>query len=418
MSPAGGSPHRGLHHGSVVIRWLRVLLREKLTDQGRLVFWLFLLANATGMASFVVKIYYVWCGLLALLVTSVAASRWARVPLGVELDTPRNTTAGEVLQLPLKVWNPTARPGRDLQFSLLDPPRGVVGQRATLAHLAPGEERLLTLTVEFPARGHYVLAGVTQGNVFPWGLWRDQRRLGPARSLLVYPRFHPLLTLDIPVGRRYQPGGIALTSHVGDSTEFVSTREFRTGDSLRNIHWRSWGRLGKPVVKEFQEEYFCRIALLLDTFLPARAPAGSAQAFEAAVSLAAAVTNRLALEEYVVDLFAAGPEIYHFQAGRSLGYLENVMDILACVEACPEPPFQRIEPVLLDHMGNITTTVALLLAWDEERAGMLRALQDRGSELKILLVQPDPPALDEHPTLGRIHWIPPQQILNGGVEDL
>ncbi len=418
MIPRPGSPRRRFHSGSLVVSWLRVLLREKLTETGRQVFWLFLLANATGMASFVIKIYYVWCGLLALLTTSVAASRWARVPLQAELETPRNTTAGESLQLLLKVWNPTSRPALDLQFSLLEPPRGIIWERMALERLAPGEERLLALPAQFPARGHYVLPGVRQDNVFPWGLWRDTRRLRQPRSLLVYPRFHPLLTLDIPVGRRYQPGGIALTSHVGDSTEFISTREFRTGDSLRNIHWRSWGRLGKPVVKEFQEEYFCRIALLLDTFLPARAKAVQKQAFEAAVSLAAAVANRLALEEYVVDLFAAGPEIYHFQAGRSLGYLENVMDILACVEACPEPPFQKIEPVLLDHMGNITTTVALLLAWDEERAGMLRALQDRGSELKILLVQPDPPALAEHPALGRVHWIPPQQVLDGGVEDL
>ena len=51
------------------------------------------------------------------------------------------------------------------------------------------------------------------------------------------------------------------------------------GDPLRKIHWRSWARRGKPVVKEYQEEYFSRIALVLDTFLPRRpAPARSASA--------------------------------------------------------------------------------------------------------------------------------------------
>jgi hypothetical protein len=94
------------------------------------------------------------------------------------------------------------------------------------------------------------------------------------------------------------------------------------------------------------------------------------------------------------------------------------MDILACVEACPEPPFQKIEPVLLDHMGNITTTIAFLLAWDDQRAGMLRAIQDRGSALKILLIQPEAPPLAEHPLLGPIHWIPPERVRSGGVETL
>ncbi len=398
-----------------MVRWLRVLLREKLTGTGRLVFWLFLLANATGMASFVIKIYFVWSALLGLLATSVLASRLARVPLLAELQTPRNTLAGSTLELPLRVSNPTGRTALDLQFSLLDPPAGLDWSRVELERLSPGEERVLSLPVGFPRRGHLVLEGVRQENVFPLGLWRDARRLRQPRSLLVYPAFHPLLSLDIPVGRRYQPGGIALTSHVGESTEFVSTREFRTGDSLRNIHWRSWGRLGRPVVKEFQEEYFCRIALLLDTFVPS--PRGE-EAFEAAISLAASVANRLALEEYIVDLFAAGPEVHHFQAGRSLAYLENVMDILACVESCPQAPFQNLEPVLLDHMGNITTTIAFLLAWDDERAGMLRAIQDRGSALKILLIQSEEPALAEHPVLGPLHWIPPERVRSGAVESL
>ena len=412
----GPGPSRSqAHGGGLLVRWLRVLLREKLTDTGRLVFWLFWLATTTGMASFVVKIYFLWSALLGLLAISILASRLARVRLLAELQTPRNTLAGNTLELPLRLSNPTRRTARDLQFSLLDPPAGLDWTRVPLEQISPGEERVLSLPVRFPRRGHLILKGVRQDNVFPWGLWRDTRRLLQPRSLLVYPTFHPLLGLDIPVGRRYQPGGIALTSHVGESTEFVSTREFRTGDSLRNIHWRSWGRLGRPVVKEFQEEYFCRIALLLDTYVPSRK---GEEAFEAAISLAASVANRLALEEYVVDLFAAGLEVHHFQAGRSLAYLENVMDILACVEACPEPPFQKIEPVLLDHMGNITTTIAFLLAWDDQRAGMLRAIQDRGSALKILLIQPEAPPLAEHPLLGPIHWIPPERVRSGGVETL
>lgn len=399
---------------SVVIGWLRVFLREKLTDNGRLVFWLFLLANATGMASMIVKIYFVWSVLLALLVTSVVASRLARVRLDVTLDVPRNTTAGAVLDLPLRVGNPTRRAAVDLEIGVLDAPRAVRTAPVSLPRLEPGEERDLVLHAEFTRRGHYTLGGVRQDTLYPWGLWRDTRRVRREQAVLVYPRFHPLVRLDIPVGRRYQPGGIALTSHVGDSTEFVSTREFREGDSLRNIHWRSWARRGEPVVKEFQEEYFCRIALLLDTFLARK----DEDAFEAALSLAAAIANRLALEEYVVDLFAAGPEIYHFQAGRSLGYLENVMDILACLEPSPEPPFQKIEPVLLEHMGNVTTTIAILLDWDESRARMLQALRERGSELKIVLVRATPPEVQEHPLLGRLHWAPPERIQGGGVEDL
>jgi len=80
----------------------------------------------------------------------------------------------------------------------------------------------------------------------------------------------------------------------GESEEFVAMREYRRGDSLRRVHWRSTARLGELVVKEYQDEYFVRHALVLDTFceasrdtvfeepwpwrrrLPARCPTGFA----------------------------------------------------------------------------------------------------------------------------------------------
>ena len=95
--------------------------------------------------------------------------------------------------------------------------------------------------------------------------------------MLVYPRYHTLDSLPLPIGRRYQPGGIPLASEVGDSLEFVGTREYREGDPPRKIDWRSYARLGRPVVKEYQEEYFSRIALVLDTYLPRR-PGAAQQA--------------------------------------------------------------------------------------------------------------------------------------------
>jgi uncharacterized protein (DUF58 family) len=55
---------------------------------------------------------------------------------------------------------------------------------------------------------------------------------------------------------KYQQGGVALASNVGQSDEFVALRDYRQGDPLRHIHWRSWARAGKPVVKEFEDEFF------------------------------------------------------------------------------------------------------------------------------------------------------------------
>src|SRR5438552_2054734 len=68
--------------------------------------------------------------------------------------------------------------------------------------------------------------------------------------LLVYPRFTPLESFDVPHGRDYQPGGISVASRVGESTEFFGTRDYREGDRQRDIHWASFARTGKLIVKE------------------------------------------------------------------------------------------------------------------------------------------------------------------------
>ena len=74
--------------------------------------------------------------------------------------------------------------------------------------------------------------------------------------------------MDLDVGKRYQPGGIALTSHIGESPEYIGNRDYRPGDSLRRIDPRAWARLATPIVREYSEEYYCRIALVLDTYVP------------------------------------------------------------------------------------------------------------------------------------------------------
>ena len=168
--------------------------------------------------------------------------------------------------------------------------------------------------------------------------------------VLAYPRYHTLDALPLPMGRRYQPGGIPLASVVGDSLEFVGTREYREGDPLRKIDWRSWARLGRPVVREYQEEYFSRIALVLDTFLGKRPRPRERARFEAAISTLASVAEHFSRSEEVVDILAAGPDLYEVSTGRSLGYLDNVLDVLACLEPSPAPPFESIGPPLFERL--------------------------------------------------------------------
>jgi len=242
-------------------------------------------------------------------------------------------------------------------------------------------------------RGQIVLSRPLIEASFPFCIFQWSCRDAGTHSLLVHPSFTSLQSLSLPIGQRYQRHGTALVSKVGESPDFLGCRDFRTGDDMRRIHWRSTARTGNLVVREFQEEYLCRIAMIVDTFVAPdpfwRRIIGSPVShdeFESAISLTAALAEYLARGDYVVDIFAAGPDIYHFQGGRSLGYFENILDILACLEPNRGEPVRTLSPAVLDEVSGIGCAVAVLLKWDESRRQLIESMAKEGVAVKIILI--------------------------------
>jgi uncharacterized protein (DUF58 family) len=280
--------------------------------------------------------------------------------------------------------------------------------RAFVRNLASGESTRVSAYIEASRRGRYTLPATRADSAFPFNLWRWGRMGKLGEKLIVYPRFTPLSGIDMRAGRRYQPGGIALSSRVGDSMEFHGCREFRDGDDRRRLHWRSWARTSVPVVKEFLEEFFCRTALIVDTtrmrrdlrrLLGLKTPD---PCFEAGLSLTAAVADFLAGQDYVVDLFAAGPEVYRFRGGRSLAYLENILDILACLQPHPGEPFSEFSAELIQELAQISSVFFVLLTWNETRRRLFEQIVTAGITVKAVLVtdgRPLPPSLPDSVTL-------------------
>ena len=102
---------------------------------------------------------------------------------------------------------------------------------------------------------------------------------------------------------------------------------------VRDLHAKTWARTGEPVVRKYQQEYFSRVGVILDTDLPGR----DEEKFEAAISLAAGMIANLSRGEALIDLLVTGDRLHPLTVGRSLGHLDQALDHLACVE--PGPPF-------------------------------------------------------------------------------
>jgi uncharacterized protein (DUF58 family) len=374
---------------SPLLRGLRGLYQRRLTARGRFVLWATLAVAFVGVDTRRALVFALFSLAAPPLLLAFARLFGGPPRLRLEGRLPERLTAGRTATARIVVAprkGPASGP-LSLFWGKALPADGLAVSPVELALDAPRDAPAsLTVTLRALQRGRYLLPrlGAARSDLF--GLARTKAVWLPETVVLAHPRHFTIETPPLPTGRRYQPGGIPLASALGDSTEFVGTREYRQGDPLRRIHWRSWARLGRPVVKEHQEEYFSRIALVLDTFLPRRPRPRERARFEAAISLLASVADGFGRSEEVVDVLAAGPDLYEVSTGRSLGTLDTVLDVLACLEPSSGPPFASITPALCERLERLTTVVAVLLEWDGHREAFVRRVRAMGVAVRVLLV--------------------------------
>ena len=205
------------------------------------------------------------------------------------------------------------------------------------------------------------------------------------QSVLVLPQRYELPPVQLPGSRRYQSDGLALAAAVGDSEEFRALREYRPGDSPRKIHWKSWAKLGKPVVKEEQSEYSVRHALILDTFQAE----DYSDVMEAAVAIATSFACTIQTQESLLDTVFVSGQVHCFTTGPGLGQTEQLLALLASVMPCQDKTFETLLPVVRSRLSLLSGCICILLAWDSDRQALVEQLQAAGIPVLVLIVAPE-----------------------------
>lgn len=258
----------------------------------------------------------------------------------------------------------------------------------TVPPLPPNESAEVEVVVTPLRRGLLRLEGLTLARTDPFGLFRAFARYKAPQTLLILPKRYPLPPVALPGSMKYQEGGVALASNVGQSDEFVALREYRHGDPLRRIHWRSWARIGKPIVREFEDEFFARHALVLDTF----SEEPFSETFEEAVSVAASFACAVGSQESLLDLLFVGTQAYCFTVGRGVAHVDQILEILASVRVCTDNSFKALETLALNHITAISGCICVLLSWDEPRRRFVEKLKALDIPLRVVIILGDKPA--------------------------
>ena len=380
-----------------ISRWAWRFYTHRLTRAGRWFFWPTLAFASFGTLTFDLQFYVIFFYLIILWAVALLAALCLPPRVTVRARHAERIRVGETLPIEVTLTQRGAFPGIDLQVLPARLPLGLGavppdGVPAPL--LRRGEEAVLRLGLYAARRGVYALHGYRVESDFPFALYNAYRFFPVPARLLVYPHFTPLREVSLPRGSHHHPGGVVVKSNIGDSFELLGNREYREGDNIRNIDWRATARLQMPILREYSQEFFPRVGVVLDTHMHAKAKALEHENFERAVSLCAAISEYMARQQYVVDLFAAGPQLYRLTTGAHLTYLDEILDILACVEGNPREPFTTLEPEISQLLGKITLIICVMLDWDEVRRQFVEQLILRGVAVKVVIVRESRCTLD------------------------
>ena len=115
-------------------------------------------------------------------------------------------------------------------------------------------------------RGPLDIAGTYLRVPSPLGLWTTQYIAENYSRVKVYPDFSSISAYTIlATDNHVSQIGIKKKPRRGEGLEFLQLREYRRGDSLRQIDWNATSRRNELISKEYQDERDQQIVLMVDS---------------------------------------------------------------------------------------------------------------------------------------------------------
>lgn len=287
---------------------------------------------------------------------------------------PNRASAGDAVAIHLAVTNRSVL--RTGALMLEDQLPKQLNGRARFVVAGLGGREVRTVSYRMPAlpRGHYRAGPLRIRLTDPFRMIDVTRSFTATTEFVVTPIVDPLPSVEPP--RSYDIGDNAGSHSIGThGADDASTREYRTGDDLRKIHWRSTARTGALMVRQEERPWQGQTTLLLDTREIAhvvgpprpdddgRVDARHTSSLEWVVSAAASIGTHLMI------------------SGREVGLIDDLNT--------PERLYLGEPGRLSDHLASLRATQATQLS---AVAGLARSAA-RDSALVAVLGLLDPTSL-------------------------
>jgi uncharacterized protein (DUF58 family) len=443
-----------IYHCMRLLHGSRQWLWQQLTPTGLGVLICMIVAGILGSSTSMLRLL---CFLaLSLLGLAAISSRWIHYQFRARRILPRFGTVGEPLRytVVLEKVTPPGQRGLKLiempvqrfprfqmlqQFATCYPGFGnwwspwwqhVTRQRPAMADPQDLPPVLMATKTKAKVellplkRGYLELNRLSLACPDPLGLVYRHHTARIPQSVCILPQRYQLPALSLAKGRHIQIGGSTLVSSMGEALEFRSLRDYRPGDPTNKIHWKSWAKVGYPVVREHQEEAALHYALILDSFQPKYVPGDTRNdVFEAALAVAVSFLTREQPEETRLDVIYAAsappsptlPCAQYVTVGRGLRQRAQILETLATLNLCHDQELASLAPVVQTRLPHLSGCICILISPDQARLDFLKTLALYGIPIKAMVlcqqkVDPATSLADELPPHCLVNFVSLQQI--------
>jgi uncharacterized protein (DUF58 family) len=353
-----------------------------------------LLLLAVALLARMDLIFYV----VYVLAGTYALSRWWAGRSAARLCLSRRFTdhlfAGESTDVEIEIINPSWLPVPWLRYEESPPSALLAGAALRQAlSLRPRGRALLRYTLVGERRGYYPVGPgrLSTGDVF--GFTESGGVFAESRVLIVYPRIMPLSYVEF---RSRSPLGVIKSPQqvFSDPARVVGVRDYRSGDPIRAVDWKSTARVGCLQVKKLEPA----VSLTAVIFLDLRESAYSRQlrvaASEWAIVVAASLANYLVGQRQAVGLASNGLDrptdasCWFIPPRPGRAQLMKLLEWLARVQRAETTTLADWLPNATAGLSWGTTVVMVTPTGDEATCAALHRVRRAGLNPVLVAIEP------------------------------
>lgn len=340
-----------------------------------------------------------WGLLLALLLLALLdAARLRRRPSPrVHRHLPGSLALGRWGEVRLTLEHPYLQP---LTVHVVDHvPEGLsVENMPQSIELRPGERSELGYRLRPLRRGHFSFNHCEIHLPSPLGLWAARRIVDASASTRVYPDFARLYGAQLlGVDNWLNQLGVRQHQRRGLGLEFHQLREFREGDSLRQIDWKATARQRTPIAREYQDERDQQIVFMLDCGRRMRSQDGELSHFDHALNACLLLSYVALRQGDAVGLCTfAGDQSRYLAPVKGSGQLNLLLNAVYDLDPTRRTAdYQVAASQLLARQKRRALVIVLTNLRDEDDEELLTAVKRIGRQHRVLVASLREEVLDQ-----------------------